>query len=210
MLNQRQRPLVLAALGILAIWLLAWGGHRLSANSKMTAERLARYVRSVELNQLTSPARTKAIRELTDKLNALPPDERRQARLQRIAEGWFDQMTDLEKEAFIEATFPAGVKQMLSAFEQLPDNKRKKTIDDALKRLRDARDDMAEDNSAATGTGTNQPPVLSAELEQKVRTIGLKTFFAESSAQTKAEVAPLLEEMQRMMESGGPLRGRRP
>ena len=32
--------------------------------------------------------------------------------------------------------------------------------------------------------GTNRPPPISDELQAKVRTIGLKTFYSQSSAQT--------------------------
>ena len=131
------------------------------------------------------------------------------ARMDRIAAGWFENMTEEEKGGFIEATMPTGFKQMLASFEQLPEAKRHKAIDDAMRRLREARDKVPEDGEAPADQGTNRPPALSPELQEKVTKIGLKAFYGESSAQTKAEMAPMLEELQRMMESGLMFRGRR-
>ena len=53
------------------------------------------------------------------------------------------------------------------------------------------------------------PADIPDEVRQKLITTGLKSFYSESSAQTKAEAAPLLEELQHMMESGVFLRGGR-
>jgi len=93
------------------------------------------------------------------------------------------------------------------AQEQLPEDKRRKTIDDTLKRLRDQQARMRAASSEDGSVDTNGPPVISEELQAKIRTIGLKTFYSESSAQTKAELAPVLEELQRSMESGRPFHG---
>ena len=174
----------------------------------MTAEKVKAYAESVDISKLSGEARAKAIRDLADMLNALSLEERRKARLDRAAWSWFDRMTEEEKAEFIEATMPTGFKQMLTSFEQLPEEKRRKAIDDALRRLREGRGQFAAGQGGGNRGGTNAPPVLSAELQAKVRTIGLKTFYSQSSAQTKAELAPVLEELQRVMESGRPFRGR--
>jgi hypothetical protein len=208
MLSQRWRPLVYAALAVLGIWLIALVGYTIAKNSRMTAEKFKAYALSVDLNKLSGAARAKALQELADKLNALQADERRRVRLERIPGHWFEQMTEDEKGKFIEATMPTGFKQMLSAFEQLPEDKRKKSVDDALRRLRDAQAQAQAGAGPGPGGGTNAGPPLSDELQAKVRTIGLKTFYSQSSAQTKAELAPVLEELQRVMESGRPFHGR--
>ena len=197
-MNRRARPLWLAGAIVVAIWLLTWAGFVVARQSRMTAEKFRAYAQSVDLSKLQSTDRERALRKLADKLNALPPEERRIARGNRDWEPWFKVMSEAEKESFIEATFPTGVKQMITAFEKLPEDKRKRTIDEAVKRM---REDPASGEGSAGEEGRD--PAVSPELEAKIRTVGLKTFFAESSAQTKAEVAPLLEEMQRVLESGG-------
>jgi hypothetical protein len=208
MLSQRWRPVFLSGVAICAIWLLAVAGYRIARNAKMTAEKVRAYAESVDLRKLSGDARAKALQELADRLNALSLEERRKSRLDRSAWSWFDAMTEEEKARFIEATMPTGFKQMLTSFEQLPEEKRRRAIDDSLRRLKEARDQMALTPGGRIRTGTNAGPVLSDDLQAKVRTIGLKTFYSQSSAQTKAELAPVLEELQRVMESGRPFRGR--
>jgi hypothetical protein len=208
MLSQRWRPVVYSALAVCAIWFVALAAYRIARNSRMTAEKVKAYAESVDISKLSGAARAKAIKALADKLNALSLEERRKARLDREASLWFDRMTEDEKSAFIDATMPTGFKQMLTSFEQLPEEKRRKAIDDALRHLRQERDQLASEGGGANRAGPNAQPVLSPELQAKVRTIGLKTLYSQSSAQTKAELAPVLEELQRVMESGRPFRGR--
>jgi hypothetical protein len=208
MISQRWRPVCFALLAVVAIWLVAMIGYAIVQNRKITEEKVRAYAASVDLSKLSGDARARAIQRLEDMLNALSLEERRKSRLDRLAWSWFNQMTEAEKADFIEATMPTGFKQMITAFEQLPDDKRKQTIDDAMRRLREDRGGPGLGPGRGRRQGTNGPPPLSDELQAKVRTIGLKTFYSQSSAQTKAELAPLLDELQRVMESGRPFRNR--
>jgi hypothetical protein len=190
-MNPRYKPVAWAAAVLAGVWLLAWAGFSIAGSFKMTAEKFSTFASGLDLAKLNGDQRARALRELADKLNRLSAEERRQVRLGQVQGRLFNEMTDAEKGAFIEATMPTGFKQMLSSFEQLPAEKRRKAIDGALRRLRTA------------GPDSHPPaPPMSDELQKKIVATGLKTFYQESSAQTKAEVAPLLEELQRMMESG--------
>ena len=193
MFNQRQRFIAWAAASIVGIWLVAMGGHWYLENRKMTADKVRAYVESVDFAKLTGADRAQALKNLENKLNALSYEERQRLRAEHLMRNWLAQMSDDEKAQFIDATMPTGFKQMISAFEQLPDDKRHKLIDDAMKNLQ------------KNGPGGNQSDI-SPELEAKIRTIGLNQFYSQSSAQTKAELAPLLEELQHQMESGRMLR----
>ena len=207
----RYRPLWIGAALLACAWVLAWGGYKFAQSRRVTAEKVAQYLRSVDLSQLSGDARAAALRELARKMNALSVEERRRARFAGDWDKWFGAMTEAEKAAFLDATLPSGFKQMLTSFEQLPEDKRRRAVDDAIRELKRARTAVErEEPEFFVRTGrTNAPPELSEELQQRVVTLGLKSIYSDSSAQTKAELAPLLEEMQRSMESGRLFRGRR-
>lgn len=199
MLQQRWRPVIVSVIAVIAIWAVAMVGYAIFRNAQVTPDKVRAYVGSVDFSKLSPEERAKAIQKLAAMLNALSLEERQKARLERVTWPWFNQMTENEKAAFIEATMPTGFKQMLSAFEQLPEDKRKRAVDDALKRLRETRTKMQSGQGMPVNTNA---PVLSDDLQAKIRSIGLQTFYSQSSAQTKAELAPVLEEMQHVMESG--------
>ena len=184
---------------MVAVWLVALAGYAYSKNARVTGEKVKAYMREGDLSKLSGKDRTKAINKLADQLNALPADERRQARLDGEWNRWFQAMTDQEKSDFIEATLPTGFKQMITAFEQLPPDKRKKAVDDAVRNLRKAQENP---EVMAQNPGRERGPAMSEDMQKRITAIGLKTYYAQSSGQTKAELAPLLEEIQRTMESG--------
>jgi hypothetical protein len=198
MLNQRQRPILLAMIALVLIWAVAIAGYEIARHAKVTPEKVRAYIDSTDFSQLSAAEREAAIRKLAAMLNALSLEERRSLRLERTA--WFNAMTEAEKSEFLEATLPTGFKQMLAAFEDMPADKRKHVVDQAIKQMKDANENMAAGGQSPSAGGNG--PMLSPELQEKVTKIGLQSFYSQSSAQTKAELAPLLEEMQHTMESG--------
>ena len=193
------------------VWLAAWGGYRWAQSTRMTAARVREYVGATDLASLQGAARRRALEELAKRINGLPLEERRRVRLERAWGGWFESMTEEEKGWFIEATLPTGFNQMMASFEQMPEAQRRVAVEDAMKRLREARRTLEQEGELPEEEGaTNVPPEMSEELRQKAIQLGLKSYYGESSARTKAELAPLLEEIQRSMESGRFFRRGRP
>ena len=192
MSNHRRRTLVFAGLGLLGAWLVLGAGWLVSNRAKATAEKVAAYLHANDLSKLSAEQRARVLRELSQQMAALPVEERRKARMDEAWEKWFAEMTEPEKGALIEATLPSGFKQLLASFEQLPEDKRRKAVTDALRDLRKAREAARNDEPSELRINNSRPPELSEELQQKVVKIGLQTFYTESSAQTKAELAPVL------------------
>jgi len=211
MIDRRRRTVLYAVLALVGVWLLAGAGYLVANRTRMSAEKVVAYLQMTDFEKLSAVDRAAALRELARRLNALPYEERRRARMAGDWDRWFAMMTEEEKAGFIEATMPTGFKQMLVSFERLPEDKRRRAINDATRELKKSREEIAGETAGENPLrlSMNRPPQLSEELQQKVVKLGLNTFYSESSAQTKAELAPLLEEMQRSMENGSLFRGQR-
>lgn len=205
MTSARYRLLGWAAAALVLIWAGAFAGYRIAGALRPTAEKLSTYATSLDLTPLSNEQRQAALERLARQLNALDDEERREVRMGRVWDRLFQQMTDAEKAWFVEQTLPGGVRQMLDAFEKLPEDKRRRAVEDSVRRMREARMKMRSGDIPAP---TNAPAV-SEEMQRQIVELGMKTFYSESSAQTKAELAPVLEEMQRLMESGRWTRGYR-
>src|SRR5438045_2393947 len=100
MASQRWRPVIISGIAVLVIWALAITGFMVAKNSRLTADKVREFTESVDLRKQSATQRARTIGKLADKLNALPPEERRRAQLERIASGQLAQMTEEERAAF--------------------------------------------------------------------------------------------------------------
>jgi hypothetical protein len=198
-MNRRTRSILTVA-AVLAV-LVALAGLGIVENSQMTEEKLSAYSDATDLAHLSGLERANALHKLEQMVNALSLEERRKWWLSGHWRKWFDAMTENEKKQYVDATLPVGFKQVLNSFETLPDGQRKRAIDDTLRALKDKHMLVTdhEPGHAEGMYGTNASPVLSAELENRARMLGFKTFYAESTAETKAELAPFVEELQHQL-----------
>jgi hypothetical protein len=201
MKNRRRRPLLFAALALVAVWMATVTAFHFSGKARMTAEKIRQFTLATDLTNLSPADRDEKIRALADRVNALPFDERLKWRRTDEWKKWFAEMTEAERRQFIVATLPTGFKQTLEAFDQLPADQRRQFVADAIQRLRE--DGAAGINQSLADYGPGGPPPLSPELEKQARVLGLQEFYSDSSAESKAELAPLLEEMQRQLQAGG-------
>lgn len=196
-MSRQQRPIFIAIGAIALAWLLAWSGYVIFGHAKMTAEKVRQFQRSMDFAHLSEADRLKALKHLAEMLNALSPEERARWRLDL---DWFRELSDNEKAFFIDAFMPGEMQLALKMFEKMPKEQQQKEIDSALKELRaNAQNPRAGRENLMNSTNG---PLLSPELDAKIRTIGLNALYTKGSAQTKADLAPLLIEVQHQLESG--------
>lgn len=190
---ESMRPVwIKAFLLVVAVWLVAGGVTWWARSTKPTPERVMAYVDSHPIDGKSPSEREKVMEKVADQLNRLSYEERRELRIRRKLDQFFNRLNPQEQSRFFDLTLPEGFKQMMEALNKMDREKRKKFVNDAVADLqRDAARDLSEES---------REKFLHDPNTQKIIDQGLKSFYSDASAETKMDVAPIIEQMQKNLQ----------
>ena len=173
-----------------AVWAVAAGAIHWLHASQPTAASLTDYLAHTNVAAESGRDRAKTIRRVEDQLNDVSFDERQRLQRSGVTRQFYRALTPAEQAAFLDATLPADFKQMMEAFNKMEPAKRKEFVDHALEEMKKHE-------------GEGPPPGSDDQMSQRVIDQGLKSFYSDASADTKLDLAPLIEQMQRNLQGGG-------
>lgn len=181
-------PWIKTLLLLAAAWLIAGGVIWWARAARPTPDSVVRYANEHSPEGRSQPAREEALRGLASRLNQLEYEQRQQVRVQRRLDSFFRQLTPEERLEFVDLTAPAGFHQMMEAFNKMDPDKRRTFVERALAQMKEREEE---------GTGPLPPddPNVKKMIEH-----GMHAFYADASADTKMDLAPLIEQMQKNLQ----------
>lgn len=186
-----------ALLTLALVWGLVAFVMGLAHRAAPTPEKVADYIASHPLDELDPADRERVIRKAAAQINQLDFEQRRSAREGRDeadpGRRFFRSMTSQERVLFTELTIGPTFDHLMKALNEMSPEERRKIADEALARLR--RGD------AWSGPEADQWGERGEEILSKVASEGLRSYYEEGNAGTKLDLAPVLEEMQELLQN---------
>lgn len=196
--------IVFKALAVLAlVWAVVFAVRSFASTKKVTAERLDREVMELEFDDWSenpgggaaAKEREKEIRKVAEMVNRLDFAEREKNRDSRTGEKFFRKLSPGEKELFIDLTIVESMSRFMEALDQMPEQQRKSFVEKGLAEIREGR----------TEEEMERAKEMDETLLNKISEEGMRAYFDKASADTKLDLAPLMEAMNEVMQG---LRGR--
>ncbi len=185
------RPWLALALIVGTVWVGASIALREIREQKPTADRLLAFVGTTDLDALRGRDRERHLERFADQVNRLPFEERQKLREAEGLRDVFEKMYPAERDRFLERTLPTGFREVMDAFNKMTSEERRKHVDRALRDMR-AR-------AGEIGPGGIEERLDDAQV-RKIIDEGLQSFYRDSTAETKMDLAPLIEEMQAQLQ----------
>lgn len=173
-------------LALVAVWVIAGGFIYWARSSQPTVESITAYLGKADL----AANRPKVIGRVESMLNELSFEDRQRLNRSGVTRKFFLSLRPDEQGAFLDATLPAGFKQLMDAFNKMEPAKRKRLLDNALAEMKKHEGDAPR-------------PLEDDKVAQRVVDQGLRSFYTDANADVKLDLAPLIEQMQRNMRGGG-------
>jgi hypothetical protein len=192
---RRSRILLQTALLLALIWggvtaLRAFAGSKQVTAAKVNREIEAAAFEDWSEREATDPAREKKLREIAGLVNRLDFAERQRTRDDRTTEGFFRRMSPSEKKLFIDLTVRESMGKFMEAIDALPPEKRKEFVKQGLSEIESGKTE--EEMAKARELGDDLLETIAGE--------GMRAYFEKASADTKLDLAPLMESMNEVMQ----------
>ena len=197
----RRKKILIQALVVL---LLLWGSVtvvRVIARSKqITAEKVRETVEATGFedwsahesspNAGRAKERDKKLREVAELVNRLDFSEAEKNRDNRSLENMYRLMSREEKALFANLTVAKSMDRMMQGLDQLPPEQRKQFVEKGLAEIRSGK--TGQEISRARDIDENLPDIIAQE--------GMRAYFEKASADLKLELAPIMEEINGVMQ----------
>lgn len=193
------KSIILKAVAVLiVVWVVVFAVRSIAASKKITAERLEREIIGLRFEDWSESSgsggdakeRQKEIRQIAEMVNRLDFKEREKNRESRSGEDFFRKLDAQEKNLFIDLTIVETMGRFMEALDQMPVEQRKEFVEKGLREIQEGR--------------TEEEMARAQELDDKLLTKisqeGMRAFFNEASADTKLDLAPLMEAMNEVMQ----------
>ncbi len=194
-----KQGLVLKAIGVLAVvWILVFVVRSFAAEKKVTAERLDREVRELGLEDWSENAgpqaerarREQEIRRVAGMINQLDFSERQKNRESRTGEDFFAKLSPPEKDLFVDLTVVETMSRFMEALDQMPPEQRRKFVEQGLKDVQEGR----------TEEEMMRAEEMDGNLLKKISEEGMRAYFEKANAETKLDLAPLMQAVNEQMQ----------
>jgi hypothetical protein len=196
-----RRTILIKAVTVLAIiWLGVWGVRAWASSRRITAQMIEKEVARAKFDDWSKlegepdPAEAKRreteLRKLAGLVNRLDFREREKNRNGSTNELFYGRLTKHERELVFDLTIREAMNTFMEALDAMPPEQRKKFVEQGLKEIESGRTEVEMKRAKELGDD-----LLSKASEQ-----GLRAYFEKASADTKLDLAPLMEAMNETMQ----------
>lgn len=180
----KPRLYLTAAAGVAALWLVVLVAIHILHAMQPTAASLTTWAQQQDWNSLSAAERARRLNALADQMNELSFAERQKLNAERGLMPLMKQMTEDEKLSLLDKTLSKGFAQIMDAINKMKPEDRRHMVEQAL------------ENMKKMNPQQDRPPGWNDAAMQKVVQTGFSSYLDNASAETKLDMAPLIEQMQ--------------